>query len=66
MQNNKSLEPLNAASQFVEKYFSYCQAALLAGSVVRGEATTTSDLDIVIFDKEVKNSYRESFVEFEW
>lgn len=66
MHNNKRLEPLNAARQFVEKYFPNCQAALLAGSVVRGEATTTSDLDIVIFDKELKNPYRESFIEFEW
>ncbi|WP_274307261.1 nucleotidyltransferase domain-containing protein [Solibacillus daqui] len=66
MHNNKRLEPLKAARQFVEKYFPNCQAALLAGSVVRGEATTTSDLDIVIFDKEVKNPYRESFIEFEW
>lgn len=66
MQYNKRLEPFNAASQFVEKYFSNCQAALLAGSVVRGEATITSDLDIVIFDKEVKSAYRESFIEFEW
>lgn len=60
------LEPLDAACVFVEKYFPNCQAALLAGSVVRGEATATSDLDIVIFDKEIKDSYRESWIEFGW
>src|SRR5690606_20418983 len=43
-----------------------CQAALLAGSVVRGEATSTSDLDIVVFDKELRSSYRESFIDFGW
>ena len=66
MQNNVRIEPLHAAHQFVEKYFPNCQAAILAGSVVRGEATVTSDLDIVVFDRELKDSYRESFVDFGW
>lgn len=40
--------------------------ALIAGSVVRGEATETSDLDIVIFDKRLTSSYRESMFDFGW
>ncbi|MFD4703358.1 nucleotidyltransferase domain-containing protein [Gottfriedia sp. NPDC058432] len=62
----KKLNPIEAAQHFIEKYFPKCQGALLAGSVVRGEATETSDLDIVIFDKNFSSSYRESLKEFGW
>ncbi|MFJ7827801.1 nucleotidyltransferase domain-containing protein [Psychrobacillus sp. NPDC096623] len=58
--------PIEAAQKFIKKYFPSCNGALLAGSVVRGEATDTSDLDIVIFDESVPSSYRESFLEFDW
>ncbi|MCV9888029.1 nucleotidyltransferase domain-containing protein [Metabacillus halosaccharovorans] len=62
----EKLNPIEAANQFIEKYFPNCQGALLAGSVVRGEATETSDLDIVIFDKRLASSYRESMFDFGW
>ncbi|MCM3443439.1 nucleotidyltransferase domain-containing protein [Metabacillus halosaccharovorans] len=65
MQGEK-LDPIEAANQFIDKYFSNCQGAILAGSVVRGEATETSDLDIVIFDKRLPSSYRESMFDFGW
>jgi predicted nucleotidyltransferase len=39
---------------------------ILAGSVVRGEHTESSDLDIIIFDKGVYRSYRESLIVFDW
>ncbi|SDN71934.1 hypothetical protein SAMN05518871_10751 [Psychrobacillus sp. OK028] len=58
--------PIKVAQKFIEKYFPSCNGALLAGSVIRGEATDTSDLDIVIFDESVPSSYRESFIEFDW
>lgn len=35
---------------------------LLAGSVVRGEATATSDLDVVVIYERVDHAWRESFV----
>jgi len=60
------LNPIEAAQHFIEKNFPKCQGALLAGSVVRGEATETSDLDIVIFDKSLSSSYRESLKAFDW
>ena len=63
MNKNK---PVEGAQKFVHKYFPNCNGALLAGSVVRGEATDTSDLDIVIFDESVSSSYRETFIEFDW
>jgi hypothetical protein len=62
----EKLEPIKAASQFISKHFPDCEVALLAGSVVRGEATTTSDLDIVVFVKNNTAPYRESLVEFGW
>jgi hypothetical protein len=33
---------------------------------VRGEHTESSDLDIIIFDKGVYRSYRESLIVFDW
>ncbi|MGM0903690.1 MAG: nucleotidyltransferase domain-containing protein [Bacillota bacterium] len=62
----KRNEPFEVARKIVEKHFPTCQGALLAGSVVRNEATETSDLDIVIFDSQLEASYRESLKEFGW
>ncbi len=62
----KKLIPIEAAKRFITKRFPDCQGAVLAGSVVRGEATDTSDLDIVVFDKSITSSYRESFIDFGW
>lgn len=66
MRNLNKLTPIEAAHKFINEYFSNCQGALLAGSVVRGEATETSDLDIVIFDKNLSSSYRESIIDYGW
>lgn len=66
MKPYKKLDPVNAAHKFVDKYYPDCQGAILAGSVVRGEATETSDLDIVIFDRTLSSSYRESLIELDW
>lgn len=60
------LDPIEAAKQVVSKHFPDCQGAILAGSVIRGEATETSDLDIVVFDDQLNFSYRESFIDFGW
>ncbi|SET71566.1 Nucleotidyltransferase domain-containing protein [Oceanobacillus limi] len=66
MGNLNRLEPVKAAQKFIDNYFPYCDGALLAGSVVRGEATKTSDLDIVVFDKTYISSYRESVFVYGW
>lgn len=66
MENVKRFNPIEAAQQVIVKYFPTCQGALLAGSVVRGEETKTSDLDIVVFDQTLRSSYRESFIDFGW
>jgi predicted nucleotidyltransferase len=64
--NRSKLQPVEAAKRFIAEKFPDCQAALLAGSVVRGEETATSDLDIVVFDEKVESSYRESLIEHGW
>ncbi|ANU23077.1 nucleotidyltransferase domain-containing protein [Planococcus donghaensis] len=66
MEDDKKLEPVKAAELFINKYFPQCQGALLAGSVVRGESTETSDLDLVVFDQKFSSSYRESFLVYGW
>jgi len=60
------LKPIKAAERFINQHFPDCQGAVLAGSVVRGEETDSSDLDIVIFKKNIMASYRESFIDFGW
>ena len=49
------------ARLIVESRYPDCDAALLAGSFVRGQATATSDLDLIVFRESVPASYRESF-----
>ncbi|MGG4490592.1 nucleotidyltransferase domain-containing protein [Metabacillus idriensis] len=60
------MEPLEAAKRIIEKHFPTCSAAVLSGSVIRGEGTNTSDLDLVIFEESLPSSYRESFIAFGW
>lgn len=57
---------VEAARKFVSEYFPLGEVAFLAGSIVRGEGTESSDLDIVIFDSSISNSYRKSYVEYGW
>ncbi|MBM7691382.1 putative nucleotidyltransferase [Peribacillus deserti] len=59
-------DPLIAAASFVNSQFPDCEAALLAGSVVRGDSTPTSDLDLFIYIPSLQNEYRESFYDGEW
>ncbi|WP_432361931.1 nucleotidyltransferase domain-containing protein [Sporosarcina sp. UB5] len=66
MKRMKRMKAPFAAKRFVDEYFPHCQAALLAGSVVRGEETPTSDLDIVIFDNQIEKAYRKSRIEYNW
>jgi hypothetical protein len=58
--------PVEAAKAFVVVHFVDCLAALLGGSVARGDATATSDLDVVIITADPEVPYRESFVYAGW
>lgn len=60
------LSAIETAQQVVDKKFPACEMALLAGSVVRGEATHTSDLDLIVIDNNIMSSYRESILENGW
>lgn len=66
MVETEQIPPVEAAKKIVEKYYPQCHGALLAGSVVRGEDTPTSDLDLIVFDAQVTDSYRESFIDYGW
>ncbi|WP_088103576.1 nucleotidyltransferase domain-containing protein [Halalkalibacter urbisdiaboli] len=66
MSEIKRQPPIEAARSLISKRFPTCQGALLAGSVIRGEQTATSDLDIVVFEEDLHFAYRESFFENEW
>lgn len=66
MRRMKRMKAPFAAKRFVDEEFPHCQAALLAGSVIRGEETPTSDLDIIIFDNQIEEAYRESRIEYGW
>jgi hypothetical protein len=62
---NKSL-PVEAAHRFVEAHFPECYVAFVASSVLRGEGTATSDLDIVIISGREDAPFRQSFMWEGW
>jgi hypothetical protein len=62
----KRIEPASAAKLFTEENFSASAIVILGGSVVRGETSSTSDLDIVVIDEEIRSAYRESFYAYDW
>lgn len=62
----KRLAAIEAATLFIQDHFPFCQAALLGGSVVRGEETSTSDLDIVVLLEDLTSEYRESLIAHGW
>lgn len=58
-------DPTTAARWFVERRFPDCAAALLGGSVVRGDAGPSSDLDIVVLAANEQPNWS-SHVAFGW
>ncbi|MDA1527223.1 nucleotidyltransferase domain-containing protein [Bacillus cereus group sp. TH260-2LC] len=60
------MKAMEAAQSIITSQFPDCDVALLGGSVARGEATKTSDLDIVIIDPSLSSCYRESFYSNGW
>ena len=59
---------LKTADSLIKERFEKAKCAFIAGSVVRGEATATSDIDlVVVFDTDVlPEAYRESIVYQDW
>ena len=59
-------EPTQTAAEILRSRFGDADSLFLAGSVVRGEATASSDLDLVVLYPRLPESYRESFVHQGW
>lgn len=58
--------PIFAAKDLFQGRYSGASAVLVAGSVVRGEASSYSDLDLVVLFPSVRAAYRESFTHMGW
>ncbi|MEC0301724.1 nucleotidyltransferase domain-containing protein [Terribacillus saccharophilus] len=59
-------DPKDTAKRFIETNHPECEGAMLAGSCARGEATATSDLDIIILYTGEDRAYRESLLFEGW
>jgi hypothetical protein len=64
--NTSRISPVEAARGVWGERYAGARVLLLAGSVMRGEATRTSDLDIVVVFEESAEAYRESFTFGGW
>lgn len=64
--NASRVKPLEAARGLWRGRYAGARVIFLAGSVMRGDATPTSDLDIVVVFDSLPNSYREAFVFEGW
>ncbi|WP_102345717.1 nucleotidyltransferase domain-containing protein [Bacillus sp. Marseille-P3661] len=60
------LKPLDAANRFIEEIYPNSSIVILAGSVVREQSTSSSDLDILIIDETENTMSRNCFEKFGW
>ncbi len=58
--------PLFVTKELLETRYQGAEAIFVAGSVVRGEASTYSDLDLVVIFPRVEAAYRDSFTHRGW
>ncbi|WP_248924503.1 nucleotidyltransferase domain-containing protein [Paenibacillus hamazuiensis] len=58
-------DPIQAARLIVRDHFPACTIAILSGSIVK-HPTSTSDLDLVIFDESIDTFFRKSFTAYGW
>ena len=59
MQDNERL--ITLVKEIYDKKFQNAKVIFLAGSLIRGEGTKYSDLDLVVVFEKLKHAYRESF-----
>lgn len=57
---------VESARRFVAERFPEARAAIVGGSPIRGDATETSDLDILILDDRPEAPFRASYQEHGW
>lgn len=62
----KRKDPKIITNQLFQERFPTANCCFLAGSVMRGEGTEYSDLDIVVLFDSLENAYRESFIYEGW
>ena len=55
------ISPVEAARRVFAERYAEARVLFLAGSVIRGEATETSDLDVVVVYERLAHAWRESF-----
>ena len=60
------VSPVEAASEIFSARYAGARVLFLAGSVMRGEATPASDLDIVVVYERLPGAYREAFTHAGW
>lgn len=58
--------PVEAARRFVSQHFPEARAVIVGGSPIRGDATDTSDLDILILTDRPEAPFRASYVDYGW
>ena len=59
-------DPIETGIEILRRRYAGADSAFVAGSVIRGEPTATSDLDIVVLFPHLAYSYRESFFAGGW
>ncbi len=58
--------PLFVVRELLETRYQGAVLAFMAGSVVRGEASTYSDIDLVVIYDHIEQPFRESFIHKDW
>ena len=66
MANTATHSPLYVTKELFETRYQGAEAIFLAGSVIRGEASSYSDLDLVVVYPKLPAAYRESFTHRSW
>ena len=64
--NTMLRELIGIAAEIHKTKYPQAKAIFLAGSLIRGEGTSTSDLDLVIVFDSLRCAYRESFAHGKW
>lgn len=59
-------QAIDIAKCFMETKYPKAIAGFCAGSIIRGEGTESSDIDLVVIFAKVENAWRESFVSEDW
>jgi hypothetical protein len=62
----RELKPLDVVKKFAGEHFPQASVVILGGSVIHGDATPTSDLDIVIVDETADTPFRKTFHAYGW